>query len=196
MEKDEDIMFEEITVQTQKRPQIILEEKEYSSLYEELKDKCDPDNFLPPNPYDREKAGIANDIYLQLDNAYCSKKLQKTLRSMAISQLGIRFNSHALCDKLKDYTNPKKYKGTEKFGLANELYADVLDNKDDVEALEKIQSIIESELLNNTIEEIERQERERQEIEKKEKESEQAAIIMWLFVCIIVVSVVAFLLNN
>ncbi|MDR1347449.1 MAG: hypothetical protein LBJ63_03330 [Prevotellaceae bacterium] len=156
MEDDINIRFEEMTFIPQKTAvNVEMKEKEYSSLYAELKDKCNPDNFLHPNPYNKEKAYIANDICLKLANAKDNEELQKHLRHRAIVELEIHFNSHALRDKLKIYANPSEYKFTEKFRSANELYTNILENGEDVEALEKIQLVIESVLLDKTISEIE-----------------------------------------
>jgi hypothetical protein len=198
MEEDnEDIQFEEILFQPQNPQRVIVtKEKEYSSLYEELEDRCNPSNFLHPNPYNKEKAEIANTICLQLQNAQNNIAQQKHLRHTAIILLGIRFNSHALRDKLKNYTDPNKYKGTGKFSLANDLYSKILDNGDDVESLEKIQLRIEIELLNQTIEEKEEIEAKETKIKKeikakkrKKEEEKRAKQDMMILIALVMIMI-------
>jgi hypothetical protein len=175
MPEEKDIVFEDVFSKLETVKPVPMEheerEKEYNSLYEELQDKCNPDNFLPPNEYDRKKAIIANEICLQLKGVRGDIEKQKQLRHQAIIELDIRFNSHKLRDKLKEYANPQKYRLTEKFELATELYDNVLKNGNNVEALENVQLLIESELLHKTIVEIEEQEKQ-----KKQKKQEEQRI--------------------
>ncbi|MDR2652910.1 MAG: hypothetical protein LBC68_11480 [Prevotellaceae bacterium] len=188
MEDDINIRFEDI-IFTPPGRDVNVEEREYSSLYAELKDKCNPDNFLYPNPYNKEKADIANEICLELENARNNMELQKQLRHRAIVELGIHFNSHALRDKLMNYANPSQYKFTEKFTLVNELYTSIMENGDNIEVLEKIQPIIERALLGKTISEIE------EKIER-EKQREIIAIFLWILGISIVIIIIMALIDS
>jgi hypothetical protein len=200
--KEENIVFEDVFSKLPKTPVIQPEvEKEYTSLYEELEDRCNPNYFLPPNDYDKNKAKVAHNIYLRLENVKSNIEEQKQLRHQAIVELEIRFNSHALRDKLKNYICPTKYIRTEKFDLANEMYSLVIEKGEDIEALEKIQTIIENKLLNDTILKIE--EREREEIEererkriRKDKKNTIILIILLFAIPIIIIALVEILKNQ
>ena len=67
--QDDNIQFDEMPdwggmFSSQHRQEPIVEEKEYSSLYEELKDKCSPKKFM--NPYDAERVSISNQLYQKI----------------------------------------------------------------------------------------------------------------------------------
>lgn len=115
----------------------------YKSLYEELKDKCDPINFL--NPYDSEKIDIANNIYKQIIN-YKEDNGEyqlKDLRKEAIEKLGIKFSTGILYNHLRQKCYPKRFTGAnynyDHIELANKLYILILKNADNIEALEEIE---------------------------------------------------------
>lgn len=40
-------------------------EKEYNTLYDELRDKCNPERFM--EPYEKEKVELAIEIFSELD---------------------------------------------------------------------------------------------------------------------------------
>lgn len=63
----------------------------FQSLYEELKARCAPENFM--NPYEPEKVSRANELYSDVlaTNAQDEEKL-KELRLRAIEELGIKFS--------------------------------------------------------------------------------------------------------
>ena len=67
----------------------------FQSLYEELKARCAPENFM--NPYEPEKVSRANELYSEVleTNVYDDGKL-KELRLRAIEELGIKFSTELL----------------------------------------------------------------------------------------------------
>ena len=80
----------------------------YSSLYSELKNKCNPKNFLVP--YDKEKVDIANDLYSQLLNLDKNdSEVINILRKQATQKLGIVLSTKKLYEELLDYCDPQKF---------------------------------------------------------------------------------------
>ena len=75
-----------------------------------------------------------------------------TLRLRAIEELGIKFSTELLYEKLTAACNPKNFTGEaynkERLELANRLYQEVLMNADNVFALEGIEEEA-KELMNN-----------------------------------------------
>ena len=120
------------------------EEREYDSLYEELVDKCNPGKF--------KTAGIeifntANEIYSglqQLTDTSDSADL-KELRNRAIDKLGIKISAKKVFNKLQTYLDPENYTGRTPYDKdlvsnAGNLYTQLLNNKDDIRALEAIEN--------------------------------------------------------
>jgi len=114
----------------------------YQSLHAELKVRCAPENFM--NPYEPEKVSKANELYSEVlaTDAQADEKL-KQLRLRAIEELGIKFSTEELFDKLSAACNPKNFTGEsynkKRLELANRLYQTVLMNADNVLALEEIE---------------------------------------------------------
>lgn len=112
----------------------------YSTLYEELKEKCNPINFM--NPYDAEKINISNDIFSKLDS--CAKNIYQLiqLRNRAIRELGISFSSKEIYEKLSEAYNPIKYTrenyDSQKLKTANQIYSKIQSKKNDLIGLEEI----------------------------------------------------------
>lgn len=110
------------------------------TLLDELKEKCNPANFM--NPYNKEKVEKANLLYPEI--LICTLEnieLQKTLRTQAISELGIIFYSSKLFNELKNKCNPQLFMSpynSEKVSIANRLYDSVLQNEQNIEMLEEI----------------------------------------------------------
>ncbi|MBR4497318.1 MAG: APC family permease [Bacteroidales bacterium] len=117
-------------------------EKVYSSLYEELKEKCNPQNFM--SPYDAEKVKFANELYAELiDCAKDDDVKLRNLRDKATHLLGIKFSTSYLFDFLLSYCNPALYFNVKPYpkefiDKANEYYNKLLSNKDNITALEEI----------------------------------------------------------
>lgn len=114
----------------------------YESLHDELKARCAPENFM--NPYEPEKVSRANKLYseiLTLDKNDDEKL--KLLRLRAMEELGIKFSTEQLFEKLTASCNPKNFTGDsynkERLELANGLYQQILMNADDIFALEEIE---------------------------------------------------------
>ena len=117
-------------------------EKEYSSLYEELLEKCNPQNFM--SPYDAEKVKYANELFAELmDYSKEDEEKLRDLRSNATHLLSIKFSSSYIWDFLLSYCNPALYFNLKPYpkeyiDMANEYYNKLLSSKDDILALEKI----------------------------------------------------------
>lgn len=112
----------------------------YNTLYDELKEKCNPALFM--DPYDAKKVDISNSIYSQLMGNDHNLSVLIPLRNQAIEKLGIAFSSQELYDKLLDIYNPHKYVGDnyspEKLYAANKIYAQIQSKRDDIVGLEQI----------------------------------------------------------
>ncbi len=112
----------------------------YKSLYDELKEKCNPKHFV--DPYDAEKVRISNQIYSQLENYTNSLPNLTHFRNIAVEKLGVHFSASKLYEYLSDKYDPKKFVGehydAEKLNIANEIYSKVQQNCDSVIELEKI----------------------------------------------------------
>ena len=117
-------------------------EKGCPSLYEELLEKCNPQNFM--SPYDVEKVKYANELFAELmENTKDDEEKLKDLRSKATHLLGIKFSPSYLLDFLLSYCNPALYFNVKPYpkeyiDKANEYYNELLYNKDDITALEEI----------------------------------------------------------
>jgi hypothetical protein len=117
-----------------------LELECYNSLYDELKEKCNPANYM--NPYNAEKVEISNQIYSQLDinQRNISELIQ--LRNYAIKKLGLSFSAEELFQKLSDIFNPTNYIGekydADKLHIANQVYSEIQRKTNDIIALEAI----------------------------------------------------------
>ena len=114
----------------------------YESFHDELKARCAPENFM--NPYEPEKVSRANKLYseiLSIDKNDDEKL--KLLRLRAMEELGIKFSTEQLFEKLIAACNPKNFTGDsyneERLELANGLYQQILMNADDIFALEEIE---------------------------------------------------------
>lgn len=110
------------------------------TLLDELKEKCNPLNFM--NPYNKEKVEKANLLYPEILSCSLENiELQKTLRKQAISELGITFYTSKVFTELKDKCNPQRFMNpynSEKVSIANRLYESVLQNEHNIEMLENI----------------------------------------------------------
>ena len=114
----------------------------YDSLHEELKARCAPENFM--NPYEPEKVSRANKLYSEiLSIGKNDNEKLKLLRLRAMEELGIKFSTEHLYEKLTAACNPKNFTGDsyneERLELANGLYQQILMNADDIFALEEIE---------------------------------------------------------
>lgn len=107
------------------------------SLYDEIKYRCKRENFM--EPYDYDKINAAANILSDLENTGTNDKSKlNELRKRAIEQLGIKFSTEVLFNKLKRSCNPSLV-GLELTEKANSFYKRILENADDIEALEQIE---------------------------------------------------------
>ena len=146
--QEENIRFEEIgKEETAHAEQSSAQFKQpicgrYPNLHAELKAKCAPEKFM--NPYEPEKVSKANDLYADIlaTDTQANEKLQ-LLRLRAIEELGVKFSTEQLYEKLIAACNPKNFTGTsydkERLELANGLYQQILMNADNIFALEEIE---------------------------------------------------------
>ena len=146
--QEDNINFEEIgkkETENAERSQTLFKQPvrgRFRNLYEELKVKCAPENFM--NPYDPEKVSKANNLYsvVLATDAKDVEKL-KQLRLRAMENLGIRFSTEGLFEKLTMACNPKNFTGEtydkRLLELANRLYQKVLKDADNILALEEIE---------------------------------------------------------
>ena len=118
--------------------------KTYSSLYAELWDKCNPKNFM--EPYDQARVDKAILIYgdLQKVDRNDDNRLRE-IRDRAMRDLGITISTDRLYKELIEYCDPQNLLKddnfqTEALRIANQFYAQVLANKHDIHALEKLAS--------------------------------------------------------
>lgn len=118
--------------------------KTYSSLYAELWDKCNPKNFM--EPYDQARVDKAILIYgdLQKVDRNDDNRLRE-IRDRAMRDLGITISTDRLYKELIEYCDPQNLLKddnfqTEALRIANQFYAQVRANKNDIHALEKLAS--------------------------------------------------------
>ena len=146
-QKEAELVKEQQTKQIQKEIALEVVSKhifddslDYSNLYEELREKCNPSNYM--NPYNAEKVEIANSIFSQLDGFKDDVDTLVQLRNQAINKLGLSFSSTALFNKLCDIYNPSNFMGknydAEKLSAANIIFAQIQQKKDDIIELERI----------------------------------------------------------
>lgn len=116
----------------------------YASLYEELKAKCDPKNFM--KAYEYKTLETANDLYASVEEDKENVEALKVHRRRASLELGVKFATEELYEELVHNLNPVNFSGCrEKFSLVNGLYNEVLAHADDVEALEEIRDRVRNE---------------------------------------------------
>lgn len=114
----------------------------YQNLHAELEARCAPENFM--NPYEPEKVSRANELYseiLSIDKNDDEKL--KSLRLKAVEELGVKFSTEEIYERLTNACNPRYFTGIyydkERLELANRLYQQVLVNADNIFALEEIE---------------------------------------------------------
>ena len=177
--------------------------KTYPNLYEELLDKCDPKNFMVP--YDQARVDKAILIYgdLQKVDRNDDNRLRE-IRDRAMQDLGITVSTDSLYKELIGYCDSRNFRKngdfpTEVLLVANQFYAQVLANKHDIHALEKLASQMHADktLSRYYEEKKEREEREEKEREEKKRERQKrdkeetkvVLIIITIYVIIIIIVV-------
>lgn len=145
MKEKEDIFFESMPAWGNQNDFTVQEEKEYSSLYDEIADKCYPDRYLDTNS-DKMSFPIANSIYSELTKRKRVPDDQlKDLRDKAIFQLGVHFSAKKKYEYLLEYFDPRIYTKIEPYpadrvALAKHYYDLLIDNRDDIIALEQLEN--------------------------------------------------------
>lgn len=154
-------------------------EKEYT-LYDELRDKCNPERFM--EPYEKEKVELAIEIFSELDKDKQYRYNDEhfiSLRNRAISELGIHISTQKLYDFLDKYLNPKVYSDIhpydkDRVNKANEFYSRMQEVKDDIIALEQIQKDANSFIHDSTWKnKLDERDKKIKEVMKKEREEEE-----------------------
>ena len=126
-------------------PKSGIEDKFYKSLYEELAEKCNPREFVKDEKIDKTLFDKANEIYSDLITRPSRNDADLIdLREKAEHELGIHFSTKRLFDFLKGYFDPNIYiaikpYNAERVAKAGFYYEQLLQNKNDIHALEKLE---------------------------------------------------------
>ena len=159
--------------------------KTYPNLYEELLDKCDPKNFM--EPYVQAKVEKAIRVYGDLQKA--DKKDTNRLREIrdrAMQDLGITVSTDRLYKELIGYCDSRNFRKdgdfpTEVLLVANQFYAQVLANKHDIHALEKLASQMHADAtLSRFYEEKKAKEEKRKREEEQEQKKDNTALVVMI----------------
>lgn len=120
----------------------------YDTLYDELIDKCSPNNFLEEAQFNSERFNKANQIYAELlSKKQASDNNLIDLRDKAIDELGIHFSTKKKYDYLMQFLDPKLYiepsnlYDAERVAEASKYYTILVQNKTDIKALEQLESL-------------------------------------------------------
>ena len=136
-ERDTSIKFEIAQIFDQSSS---ITNDDYQGLYEELKQKCNPSIYM--EPYDPDKVGIANDIFSKLDQNKNNIPALIELRNLALKNLGISVPAEQVYAKLITAYSPNNYLNdnydAEKLRVANDIYRQIVNNKEDITTLEEI----------------------------------------------------------
>lgn len=157
----------------------------YESLHEELKARCAPENFM--NPYEPEKVSMSNVLFSEIlaTDKHAEEKL-KSLRLRAMEELGIKFSTEQLYEKLTAACNPKNFTGgsynKERLELANGLYQQILMNADDIFALEEIED-----KAGNLIKEYKRE----TQTQAMDDSNEEWLLFIWFSIIIILIIILS-----
>lgn len=109
----------------------------YNSLYEEIRIKCNPANFM--SRYNPELLNTVHELYIQAEQHKDDIAALKALRSVITQELGIVFSTESLFYELKEALNPTNFNGDHrKFTEANLLYNKTLLCADNIDFLESI----------------------------------------------------------
>ena len=119
---------------------VFITNDDYQDLYNDLKEKCNPSNYL--EPYRPEKLRQANDIFSKLDQNKDKILELIKLRNQAINTLGITVSSAQVFRKLVEVYTPSHYTGENydpvKLEIANDVYARILEAENNIIKLEEI----------------------------------------------------------
>ena len=166
MDNDDRIIFEEVSTDNGLNWGSFVnkdepKEKEYDTLFDELKDKCNPSNF---KDVALDKFNIANDIYaqlMQMNSASVDDDVLRGLRNEAIDKLGVHFSTAKLYKKMTEYIDPSNFTDRQPYdkelvAISGDLYTKIQNSKNDIRELESIDSSPEAARLRNELFDTER----------------------------------------
>lgn len=135
-------------IRKMRKGKTILQIKSYSSLYDELLEKCNPENFM--NPYNQDMVQKSNVLYQRiLASQPDDKELLLSIRKEAYTKLNIMFDTNKLYTFIFEKANPKQYMNPynpDKLSIANEIYSTAIQNKENIDLLEYLAERIKREL--------------------------------------------------
>lgn len=143
---DENIQFDEMPnwggmFSPQTKQNIVVEEKNYSSLYEELVDKCNPANFVQSPDFAK-----VNQLYSEIMNSPSQDDNSlMSLRNRAIQELGVHISTNKKYEYLKKYFEVSQYTKKEIYDKdrvekAQQYFTQLECDKDDILALEQLET--------------------------------------------------------
>lgn len=195
-EQDVNIIWQDVPAKKESEAQMEVPpsmDKIYDSLYEELKEKCNPSRYLVP--YNKEKVDIANSLYKELMAAgfYDSNALLG-IRRKAVEQLSIKISTKKLYLKLKELCNPASYMqpyNDEAVKQANEFYARIEERKDSIEDLEVLEKEIN---MDECLTEYRNNQKSAEQKNEHNANVDTAIVIIWVIVWFIII--IAIISNN
>ena len=176
MQNEEDIQFDEM-----QKPDMFgkmfagnlkRQDKTYDSLYDELKDKCDPKQLVKSGKHDL--VPIATELFKSIIQNKDNQCALDDLRRQASAALGVKFDGTKLYNYLMEYLDPNLYQEKhllKKYDFVMKYYPLVEASKDDYVALEKIQTDV-KDFIENEIREKKAQEPARQAQEARHAQEE------------------------
>lgn len=143
---DENIQFDDMPnwggmFSPQTKQNLVVEEKNYSSLYEELVDKCNPANFVQSPAFAK-----VNRLYSEImDSPNQDDNSLISLRNRAIQELGIHISTKKKYEYLKKYFEVNQYTKKEIYDKdrvekAQQYFTQLERDKDDILALEQLET--------------------------------------------------------
>lgn len=123
-----------------------INEKEYDSLYDELLDKCNPSKFKLAG---FTKFNVANEIYARLQEMGTGISYDfelRQLRNRAMDELGVRISTTKTFKRLQVFLDPDNFTSRQPYDKelvenAGRLYTQLQQDKDDIRALELLESL-------------------------------------------------------
>lgn len=149
--EDDNIQFEQMpdldwNWGKNQKVEIVETEKEYDSLYDELFDKCNPSKFNIET-FGLDKFNEANEIFAQLTSlsSNSTEKELVALRDQAIDELGVLISTKKKFNDLKSFLDPEQYIKRQPYDKelvaeVGALYSQLLAHKNDIRALEMLES--------------------------------------------------------
>ncbi len=165
----------------------------YASLYDEIKKKCNPLNYM--SPYDYEKVKISNELTALIEQNKSDVEELKRLRKRAVEELGIQFATIELYEELTYNFNPKKYvNNPTHLRLINEVYHNILMNADNIEMLERIKQ--DDTKVCRTAGIVLVNKKKEEEIEKEWEKQETMAAIVYIVSSIVILFILISIAQN